>query len=234
MEWVQLPSAHFWGLYDSLGQQVLPVRYTDIRRRADGLLAAAQIGDRYSGNVGGGCIITTYRNYPLYQEQLFSPRGQELLGGLAYTSLGEIWYGQIVVYNQLDLARPGHYGLVDTAHARAPTQWYDEIKPLPIPGFAAATYLYGGNSPPEWVLLDAQGQPRSAQRYVYLSPASPGLAIAAVQEANRQIRVGVLDLARGAWAIRPEYESITYTPTDGYQARQRGHLIGLEDDGVAN
>lgn len=233
-EWVQLPSAHFWGLYDSLGQQVLPVRYTGIRRRADGLLAAAQVGAWYSGDVGGGDVITLYRNYPLYQEQLFSLRGQELLHGLAYTGLGDIWYGQLIVYDRPDLARQGQYGLVDTARALEPTQWYDEIKPLHVPGFAAATYSDGGDSSPEWVLLDAQGEPRSAQRYVYLSPASPGLAIAAVQQANRQIRVGVLDLASEAWAIRPEYESITYTPTNGYQARQRGRLIGLEDDGVAN
>jgi hypothetical protein len=234
--WTQQPSTHFWGLYDSLGQVVLPVRYTGIRRRADGLLAAARIVDRYSGKRPEGEHSTMhYRDYPLYHEQLFSPQGRNLLPGLAYSWLGEIWYGHLLVKDEAGEPNSrGIWGLVDTARVADPTHWYSYIEPLPVPGFRAAVSIRGGDSRPKWVLLDARGERRNDQQYEHLYTAGPGQAIAAVWDADRQLRVGVLDLASGAWVIRPEYDSITYTPADGYQARQHGQLIGLEDDGVSH
>jgi len=224
-EWIQRPTTHRWGLYDSTGREVLPPQYTGIRRRDDGLLAAARIFMYYNGSETGGDQIFIYDHFPLYKEQLFTAQGRLLLQGQAYTELRAIHLGYLVVYDQYEPFVPGRVALIDTA-TTIRSAWYDEIQPLGEYGFVAVSEA---SAPLRYVWLGRPGNPQSAPRYHYLHEAKSGQAIAQVQGADGQLYYGVVALATGAWVIPPYYTLLRYTPTNGYESQQRGQWVQVRE-----
>jgi hypothetical protein len=247
--WANHVDTNRWGLYDSLGRVLLPPSYAFLTCRSDGLLAATRIATYFSGSLHEGENLNSYRNYPIYEEQLLTPVGKPLMQGHAYTKLGEIVAGQLLAH--VSRYPRGHWGgevLVDTATGLATPQQYGPLRPLGAGyGFAAQVFHQAEpNSVPypqeesasdehhmqvSWrrsvVWLTATGQPRTAQQYLELQPTTADQAIAMLGAADSlPNRAGVLSLRTGEWLIAPRYQEVVYSGADTYLVRERG-LWGL-------
>jgi len=247
--WANQADTNKWGLYDSLGRVVLPPSYSFLTCRPDGLLAATRIATYFSGSLHEGETLSSYRNYPIYEEQLLTPAGKPLMQGKAYTKLGEILGGQMLAY--VSDYPQGNWGgkvLVDTATGLATAKRYGTLRPLGAGyGFAAQVFYQGEpNSipyPPEdaasdehhmqvsWrrsvVWLTPTGQPRTAQQYLELQPTTADQAIAMLSATDSlPNRAGILSLRTGEWLVAPRYQEIVYSDAATYLVRERG-LWGL-------
>jgi hypothetical protein len=253
-QWASYPRTDHWGLYDSLGRVLLRPDYAFLAVRPDGLLAATHMARYFSGRLHEGENVTYYKDYPIYEEQLLTPKGRLLLQGHAYTSLGEIVAGHLLAH--VSPYPRGHWGgevLVDTVTGLAAPRQYGIFKPLGGEyGFAAQVFHqarpnsipYPAEEPTSdehhvavsWrrsvMWLTTTGQPRTTQQYLELVPAAVGQAVAMLGASDSlPNREGVLSLRTGQWLITPRYQEIVYFDAGTYLARQQGRWGLLDAQG---